>query len=234
MGWWLDKNNLEVGDDVLDLASHFLKDLSKIYIEALSRKPKLEELEAVLNLVWPLIGDSELFTDFDEKEIKQVIIKLGKRSKKVKLKIGDYFSFKITKDIYAFGVVQAKVSMGFVVTVLNYFSNVPIINQKILESKDWIAHPFVISSYTLFEDPVYDYDYSEWRILGSIANFVPNEKLNNVYFTYGDPQGTGQFILNALGEKIQLKDLEVDETELLPYTSYRDSKAQDLIRPFYQ
>ena len=74
MGWWNipEKENLVIGDDVLDVTTNFLKEIKSIYEEMWNRKPTLEEFEYMLNLSFKTSLDNEILADFDEKEIKSI------------------------------------------------------------------------------------------------------------------------------------------------------------------
>lgn len=183
MGWWnaAENKDISIGDEVLDLTRHFLKSFSKEYNEGLKRKPTAAELEYVLNLAFKVNVDDEILEQFNEQEIKQVILKVGKRPKRQKTKAGDLFAFKLDDGKFAFGRVVSKVSIGAVVELFDYFSDMPIFDYSKLGK--WVTSPVTIDSYGLLDTG----KDGDWRVIGHTDDFTPGEQFKNIRFVYGSP-----------------------------------------------
>lgn len=182
MGWWNipEKENLVIGDDVLDVTTNFLKEIKNIYEEMWNRKPTLEEFEYMLNLSFKTSLDNEILNEFDEKEVKSVSIKTAKCPKKYKVKAGDIFSFKINDGRYCFGRVINDTSNGTFVEIFNYISDKPILDYTKME--EWLLEPLMIFTPDTLEDP----KNKDWQIIGNTHDYEPSEKIKNIRFRYGD------------------------------------------------
>jgi hypothetical protein len=183
MGWWNAPENESIilGDAVLDIARRFLKELSQEYQEDLNRKPTVHELEYILNLAFRVNIDDDILGNFDEQEIKQVVLKLGKASKRQKSKPGDIFAFMLDNGKFGFGRVVSIVSIGAVIEIFDYISDQPIFDYSKLGK--WLVEPLTINNYGLL-DAKKDGD---WRIIGHTADYVPGTEFKNIRFVYGTP-----------------------------------------------
>ncbi|MEN9864864.1 MAG: hypothetical protein RL748_454 [Pseudomonadota bacterium] len=181
MGWWNapEDPNLVIGDTVLDSVRHFLNEFSREYQVDLSRKPTLQELEYVLNLACRINADNEILDNFDEIEIKQVVIKTAKRAKRQKTKPGDIFSFKLDDGRFGFGRIVSVISIGAVAEIFDYFANQPVFDYSRLGH--WLISPVPIDSFSLLERG----KEGDWRIIGQTSNFIPGPEFEAIRFVYG-------------------------------------------------
>lgn len=183
MGWWKAPDNSEIvtGDAVLDVVRHFLSDFSREFQEDLSRKPTVHELEYALNLAFRVNVDNEILEDFDEVEVKQVVIKTAKRQKRQKALPGDIFAYRLDDGRFGFGRVIANVSIGSVVEVFDYFSDQPIFDHS--KEKSRLIPPVPIDSYLLLEAR----KAGDWRIIERHPDYVPEEEFKSLLYVYGTP-----------------------------------------------
>jgi hypothetical protein len=183
MGWWSisDKENITIGDTVLDLARRFLIDFSQEYQEDLERKPTLAELQYALNLVLKVNLDDNILQNFEELEVKSVEIKTSKRPKRVKPTPGDIFAFKINEELFGFGRLVANVSIGMVAEIFHYFSKQPILDLS--KTNEWVIQPLILDTYSLFERKI----EGDWRIIGHLDDNNLDEKFKDIKFVYGMP-----------------------------------------------
>lgn len=198
MGWWNipEKENLVIGDDVLDITYKYLKEIRDSYKEDMERKPTIEELEYLLNLSFRVNIDDEILENFEELEIKSLTLKTQKRlKKKEKIKQGDIFAFRINDRRFCFGRCISLTRNGTFVEVFDYISNYPVFDYSKIEK--WLIDPLVIDSYGLFERKA----EGEWFIIGETPNYEPSEHLKKSIFYYGDGIG-GYYTKNIYGEKL--------------------------------
>ena len=206
MGWWEipEKENFVVGDDVLDITSNYLKEISASYQGAMNRKPTIEELEYILNLTLKTTLGIDIFNDFEEKEVKSVSIKTGKCPKKYKIKSGDIFSFKINDGRYCFGRIINDTTNGTFIEIFDYISDKPVLDYTKMEG--WLLDPLVANLLDSLENP----KNKDWQIIGNTPDYEPSEKIKNLRFRYGDGAGGKYFV----------KDVFQNRTEML----IKDSK----------
>ncbi|HRX17262.1 MAG TPA: Imm26 family immunity protein [Spirochaetota bacterium] len=200
MGWWEapEDKKIVVGDDVLDMVRHFLKDFSNSYQNSLSRKPSVDELQYMLNLGFSVNADDEILSDFEEKEIKQVNIKVAKRAKRQKAKQGDIFCFKIDDKRFGFGRIVSEVMLGWVAEIFDYFSDKPVFDYNKLGK--WLIDPIILDCYTLFELKL----EGDWKIIGSNPGFNPGEEFKNVRFVTGDGLGGNLWSVDIFDNKTRI------------------------------
>lgn len=186
MGWWSSPENPDVvvGDAVLDSVRHFLRDFSREFQEDLSRKPTLQELEYTLNLAFKVNVDSDILADFDELEVKQVILKTAKRPKKQKVQPGDIFSYKMNDGRFGFGRIVTLTSIGAFAEIFDHFAPQPVCDFSKLGK--WLVPPVPIESYSLLEMR----SIGDWRIIGHTVNFVPGPELKDLRYVYGSSQNS--------------------------------------------
>jgi Immunity protein 26 len=181
MGWWNapDQPELVVGDAVLDSVRHFLKDFSREYQEDLSRKPTLQELEYALSLAFKVNVDDDILANFEELEVKQVLIKTAKRPKRQKPKPGDIFAFKLGDGRFGFGRLVSTVSVGMIAEIFDYFASQPVFDYSKLGK--WLIPPRPIDSFTLLERG----KEGDWRIIGHTPDYVPGPEFASLRYVYG-------------------------------------------------
>jgi hypothetical protein len=181
MGWWNSKEDPEIatGDAVLDLARHFLHDFSKEFQEDLSRKPNIRELEYALNLAFRVNVDDEVLDDFDELEVKQVVIKTAKIPKKQKVAPGDIFACKLDDGRFVFGRIVIDVSVGSIAEIFDYFSDQPVFDHS--RQKKWLIPPLPIDIYSLLETR----KRGDWRIIEHHPDYRPDPDFKNLLYVYG-------------------------------------------------
>jgi hypothetical protein len=214
MGWWSapDVNDVEVGDEVLDEMRHLLVGVGKIYRREVGRNPKISELEYALNLVLKANADSDVLSNFESMEVRDLVIKVAKRPKRVKVKPGDIFSFRIDGGRFGFGQVVSLVSIGAVVQLLNYFSSQPIFDFS--QRKNLLGAPITIGTYSLFEAKT----EGDWRVIAEEKEFSPGLCYKDTRFIYGD-EGDGFFTAVDIFDK-ETK-VSVQEARSLPFYSIR-------------
>lgn len=221
MGWWEapEEHKTVLGDDVLDLVRHFLKDFSQNYQNALTRKPTLEELQYVLSLGLRVNVDDDILADFEEKEIKQVILKESKRSKRQKPKPGDIFCFRLDETQFGFGRIVSQIFIGLVVEIFDYFSKQPVFDYSRLGQR--LIDPIIIDGFSLFERML----EGDWRIIGSISDYTPGEELQKFRFVFGDP------VLRAVDIFNNRNPISPKDAEGLPRCSlFGDFHVKELVK----
>lgn len=224
MGWWEapDNQNIVLGDDVLDMVRHFLQDFSQTYQNDLQRKPSLEELQYVLNLGFHVNVDDDILIDFEEREIKQVILKEAKRPKRQKPKPGDIFCFRYDELQFGFGRVVSQVFIGLVVEIFDYLSNQPIFDYSKLGK--WIIEPIIINGFLLFEQRA----EGDWRIIGNTPDYKPSKELESCRFIYGDGIGGNFKAMDIYGNT---ESITSKEAEGLPICSpSRNHQVIEMVR----
>lgn len=210
MGWWNipGKENLVIGDDILDITYKYLKEIRDSYKEDLYRKPTIEELEYLLNLSFRVNLNDDILENFENMEIKSLTLKTQKRmKKKEKIKPGDIFAFKINDGRYCFGRCISLTNTGTFVEIFDYFSKYPIFDYSKLEK--WLIDPLVIDSYGLFERKV----EGEWFIIGETPDYEMSEHLKNSIFYYGTGNGMTKtyYTKNIYGK--QLGEVSINKIE---------------------
>lgn len=210
MGWWEAPENKDIviGDTILDMIRHFLKDFSKEYQEDMSRKPTVEELQYALNLGFSVNADDEILSDFETKEIKQVIIKTAQRVKRQKPKPGDIFCFKLDDERFGFGRVVSKVSIGLVVEIFDYISNQSFLNYS--KTQSIMFNPIIIDGFSLFERRT----EGDWRIIGNTPDYEPKKDYEKLRFVYG--QGRDMTAADIYNNKMTIS---AEEAKKYPYYS---------------
>lgn len=199
MGWWNipGKENLVIGDDILDITYRYLKEIRDSYKDDLDRKPTIEELEYLLNLSFRVNLDDDILENFENMEIKSLTLKTQKRlKKKEKIKPGDIFSFKINDGRYCFGRAINVTKNGTFIEIFDYISNYPVFDYAKLDK--WLIDPLVISASILFEKKM----EGEWSIIGETPNYEPSEKLKKSIFYYGDGISGDYYTKNIYGNQL--------------------------------
>lgn len=222
MGWWNapDQQGIVVGDAVLDSIRHFLKDFSLEYQNDLSRKPTYQELEYALNLALGVNADDEIFSGFEELEIKNVSLKTTKRTKRQKAKPGDIFAFKLDNERFGFGRIVSMVSIGSIAEIFDYFSTQPIFDYSRLGK--WLIPPIPIDNFLLIEKKL----EGDWRIIGHTADFVPGPEFDSLRYVYG----TMPNMMKAVDIYGQIQEIDAISAEKLPkYSPSRDFQVKKLI-----
>ena len=104
MGWFESGKTAGVilGDEPLDMAYGSLKQLSEAYQEGCQRKPTLEEIRTIFEMVLKNAGD-EYLADLDEREVTAVTVKTAKKPKNQPYKQGDVLAIPIGGGRFAFG-----------------------------------------------------------------------------------------------------------------------------------
>jgi hypothetical protein len=104
MGWFESGKAAGVilGDEPLDVAYDSLKQLSEAYQEGCKRKPTLEEIRTIFEMVLKNAGD-EYLSDLDEREVTAITIKTAKKRKSQPYKQGDVLAIPIGGGRFAFG-----------------------------------------------------------------------------------------------------------------------------------
>jgi hypothetical protein len=104
MGWFESGKAAGVilGDEPLDVAYDSLKQLSEAYQEGCKRKPTLEEIRTIFEMVLKNAGD-EYISDLDEREITAITIKTAKKPKSQPYRQGDVLAIPIDGGRFAFG-----------------------------------------------------------------------------------------------------------------------------------
>jgi hypothetical protein len=222
MGWWSDPENPEViiGDAVLDGIRHFLVDFSREYQKDLSRKPTLKELEYALNLACRVNLDDDLLADFEETEVKQVIIKTAKRKKRQKVSPGDIFAYRLDDGTFGFGRIVSNVSIGSVAEIFDYFSKSPVLDRS--KEHKWLIPPVPIESYGLLEDG----SIGDWRVIDHQPGFIPDDKFSSLRYVYGSSPSA----LVATDIYENERPIGAAEAKGLPeYYAYDDFNFKELI-----
>jgi hypothetical protein len=104
MGWFESGKAAGVilGDEPLDLTYDFLKQLAQVYQEGCERKPTLEEVRTLLEMVLINAGEEHV-GDLAEREVSAVTIKTAKKRKSQPYKQGDVLAIPIEGGRFAFG-----------------------------------------------------------------------------------------------------------------------------------
>ena len=104
MGWFESgkATGVILGDEPLDITHDFLKQLAETYQEGCKRKPTLEEVRILFELVLFSSGEEHI-SDLDEREVKEVTVKTAKKRKSQPYKQGDVLAIPIDGGRFAFG-----------------------------------------------------------------------------------------------------------------------------------
>ncbi len=104
MGWFESGKAAGVilGDEPLDVTYDFLKQLAETYQEGCKRKPTLEEVRTLFELVLFSSGEEHI-SDLDEREVTEVTVKTTKKRKSQPYKEGDILAIPIEGGRFAFG-----------------------------------------------------------------------------------------------------------------------------------
>jgi hypothetical protein len=104
MGWFESgkAEGVILGDEPLDLTYDFLKQLAETYQEGCKRKPTLEEVRNLLELVLFSSGEEHI-SDLDEREVTSITVKTAKKRKNQPYKQGDVLAIPIDGGRFAFG-----------------------------------------------------------------------------------------------------------------------------------
>jgi hypothetical protein len=97
MGWWKETakgQEVELGDEPLDLVNETLAAFARVYSEELGRKPTLEEFRRTLLLT--LGGDpGPFFADLETQVVGDVVFRRKKIPKRQPFAVGDYFAIPV-------------------------------------------------------------------------------------------------------------------------------------------
>jgi len=99
MGWWTvdsSRGELYVGDEPLDFVGDLLKNLARVYVEDLGRKPKLDEVCKLLEL--GLSTADDYLNDAGSIEVTAIQARTKKRRKRQPFEIGDFFAVPLASD----------------------------------------------------------------------------------------------------------------------------------------
>lgn len=131
------------------------------------------------------------------------------------IKPGDVFCFFL-KDVYRFGRIMAKNSLGHVAEVFTHVSESPDASE--LSSMERVGNPIILDSYGLFDRKI----EGDWRIIAHQENYVVPED-EQIFFTYGVGSGC---------KKIDIFDTEVaiSESESRKLPDYSPLGEHDIIR----
>lgn len=104
MGWFESGKvaGVILGDEPLDLTYDFLKQLSEAYQEGSERKPTLEEVRTLFEMVLKSAGEEHI-ADLGEREVTAVAFKTAKKPKSQTYKQGDVLAIPIEGGRFAFG-----------------------------------------------------------------------------------------------------------------------------------
>lgn len=104
MGWFESGKAAGVilGDEPLDLIYDFLKQLADVYVEGCKRKPTLEEVRTLFEMVLKSAGD-EYIMDLVEREVTAIVVNTKKKRKSQAYKQGDVLAIPIEGKRFAFG-----------------------------------------------------------------------------------------------------------------------------------
>ncbi|MFS8066923.1 MAG: hypothetical protein ACMG6S_11180 [Byssovorax sp.] len=175
-----------LGDEPLDLTHDFLKQLSEVYQKGCERKPTLEEVRILFELVLHSSGE-ELLADLDEREVTAVIVKTAKKPKSQRYKQGDVLAIPIQGGRFAFGrLMMVSEPRGLLLEVFRELS----------ERKDF--RPSIIESGRMFH-PVRFFPHIpggndglkawRWTVVASDHRYAMSEEDWALEFKAPDPRG---------------------------------------------
>ncbi len=188
MGWFESGKvaGVILGDDPLDLTYDFLEQLSEAYQEGCNRKPTLEEVRTLLEMVLHSSGD-ELLSDLDEREVKAVDIKTARKKKNQPYKQGDMLAIPVEGGRYAFGrLILVSKPLGMLLEVFREVSDRKELRPSILESGR-MFHPIrFLTSLRNGDDAIKSW---RWTVMASEDGYSMAEKDWALEFKAHDPRG---------------------------------------------
>jgi hypothetical protein len=136
MGWFESGKvaGVILGDEPLDLTYEFLKQLADVYQEGCERKPTLEEVRNLLELVLFSSGEEHI-SDLDERDVTGITIKTAKKRKSQSFKQGDVLAIPIEGGRFAFGrLMLVSKPRGLLLEVFREISERKVFRPSILAS----------------------------------------------------------------------------------------------------
>jgi|GEM_PF-304738 len=220
MGWWKINNDsdAEVGDFVLDEVRRFLQSISIAYEKDLHRKPTLDELQHLLTLGFSVNANSEVINHFEELRVEKVMIKTGKRKKRIKPEVGDIFSFKIDQELYGFGRLVFKLRSGTIAEIFDCVSKHPIFDCS--KDNEWLIAPILINDFILLDDQT----GGDWEVISKDPEYKPDEKFNDIFFSWKDYKNEYKL------EGVQKQGVIVNEEVAKKYPRYVTTNDKEVKR----
>ncbi|MBN6065203.1 phosphotriesterase [Aggregatibacter actinomycetemcomitans] len=127
------------------------------------------------------------------------------------IKIGDIFCYQFEENIFVFGQVIGKVSVGHVIQFFDIFKTKPVISAQEINRAHFVNKPIIVDSYSLFDkSPV-----RIWRIIGHQADF-DQTPFQNLVFKWGDPNGD-KFGKTGIDGTVYAKAFSKEEVEGLDW-----------------
>jgi hypothetical protein len=203
MGWWKDKKDEKevwVGDEGIDSAIGFLKDLTKFYEEDHDRRPKLDEVLRVLELTFQSVGYDYLHQG-DRFELKFLKANVRERAKRQAYRAGDVFAVPFRKGKWVYGqILWNSPNMGPLTQFYDFTTTTP----KPLNDVSKLKKLFYI--YASDEGLI----NREWPIVGHVATTMTESEL--------PPFVVDDAGLLEIGDRV-IRDATTQEKRRLPFSA---------------
>lgn len=138
------------------------------------------------------------------------------------VKPGDVFCFRLNKEIYCFGRIVSKITMGHVAEIFDFISKAPNIAEGDIYRSQRLTELIILDTYTLFDKKL-EVD-GDWRIIGHQDNFTPTN-VKGFYFSYGIGNSCRRVDVFNNEECIE----EENKEKYFPLTSRRDMYIKELV-----
>ncbi len=188
MGWFESGKAAGVilGDEPLDLTYDFLKQLAEAYQEGCERKPTLEEVRRLLELVLVSSGEEHI-SDLDEREVTEVAVKTAKKRKSQPYKQGDVLAIPIVGGRFAFGrLMLVSKPRGMVLEVFREVSERKVFRPSILASGRMFHPVRFLPTLPNAKSAIKSW---RWLVVASDDKYAMTEQDWALEFKARDPQG---------------------------------------------
>jgi hypothetical protein len=216
MGWWSAPGDSEivVGDIPLDLVGKLLEELQVLYIESLGRRPRLEEVQYLIELSLQANGPGLFFYGDSERHSEHA--EMGK-GKAIKYSAGDVLAFKIDEGVYGFARLIKKIELGYVSEIYAETSTSP--KEGLAKIKTIKKFPVILDTFSLLE-----MGEGEWEVIGRLE-VDEDKRVEGLRFVFGTPPYDLKSIdVNENEEKIS----EQESLGLFPYEQMGDEDVREL------
>jgi hypothetical protein len=169
-----------VGDEAFSLTYRYLDELRELYVEALGRKPTVEELGALWGIALAVHGGPAELSDMEEREVTSVAVRTKKRPPRQIVQVGDVFAIPLGPDKFGFGRI---VNLGKSWNLAEIYAHVASSPRY---SKEVTSAPRLFAPVTVAMGGAFFEGRGRWRIIHRDPSFVLPDLKTLEYRAYGD------------------------------------------------
>jgi hypothetical protein len=182
MGWWSipEKSSVHVGDEAFSLTYRYLDELRELYVEALGRKPTVEELGALWGIALAVHGGPAELSDMEEREVTSVVVRTKKRPPRQVVQVGDVFAIPLGPREFGFGRIVNLGRDWKLAEIYAHVASSPRYSVELASAQRLFPPVLVDMNGAFFEGR------GRWRVIHRDPSFVLPDLETLEYRAYGD------------------------------------------------